>query len=251
MIGRLASWLNQHSSRGDNRPIPCLMERGLSIAASGMVAEMARQDILSADVANATTAGYKADRVSQREFGKLMVTDLATGQQAGSIGAGARIEKQVTDLSPTDVRDTSEPLDMAIVGEGYFAIRTPQGVRYTRNGAFQSNAQNQLTDQMGNLVLGPTNQPVTVAKDGTVAAASVGAFTVPNAHKVGDNYFTGNSTGKATGEIRTNALENSGLDAARSVVEMLSSLRAIEAGQKALTTLDDSLGKANQVGSLR
>lgn len=227
------------------------MERGLSIAASGMVAEMARQDVLSADMANATTAGYKADRVSQREFGKLMVTDLATSKQVGSIGAGARIERQVTDLSPADVRDTEEPLDMAIVGEGYFAVQTAQGVRYTRNGQFQASNDGTLVDQQGNKVLGQRNQPVKVGADGTVAADAVGKFTVPNAHKVGDNYFTGGSTGTATGEVRASALEASGLDAARSVVQMMASLRAIEAGQKALTTIDDSLGKANQVGNLR
>ncbi|MBO9533276.1 MAG: flagellar hook-basal body complex protein [Solirubrobacteraceae bacterium] len=212
---------------------------------------MARQDILSADVANATTPGYKSDRVSQREFGKLMVTDLATGSQVATIGAGARIEQQVTNLSPSDVRDTGEPLDLAIVGEGYFAIQTDQGVRYTRNGQFQANAKGQLSDAQGNLVLGPRNQPVRVGADGTVAANAVGLFAVPNAAKVGDNYFTGGATGNAGGEIRTSALETSGLDAARSVVNMMASLRAIEAGQKALTTIDESLGKANQVGSLR
>ncbi|MFT4034423.1 MAG: flagellar hook-basal body protein [Patulibacter sp.] len=227
------------------------MERGLSIAASGMVAEMARQDILSADVANATTPGYKADRVSQREFGSLMVTDLATGRQAGSIGAGARIEQQVTNLAPSDLRDTGEPLDLAVLGEGYFAVQTADGVRYTRNGSFQANSNGLLVDQQGNQVLGPRNQPVRVNADGTVDAKAVGCFAVPNAAKVGENYFTGNATGTAAGEVHTGALETSGLDAASSVVQMLASLRAIEAGQKALTTIDESLGKANQVGSLR
>lgn len=216
-----------------------------------MVAEMARQDALSADVANATTPGYKADRVSQREFGQLLVTDLATGRQAGSIGAGARIERLVTDLSPAGLRDTSEPLDMGIAGEGYFAVQTPQGIRYTRNGSFQASANGQLVDQMGNPVLGPRNQPIRVGADGTVAPNAVGCFAVPNARKVGDSYFSGNATGAADGEVRTGALETSGLDAARSIVQMLASLRSIEAGQKAITTIDESLGKANQVGNLR
>ncbi|MFN7135600.1 MAG: flagellar hook-basal body complex protein, partial [Myxococcales bacterium] len=176
---------------------------------------------------------------------------LATGTQVATIGAGARLGQQVTNLSPSDVRDTGEPLDLAIVGEGYFAVQTPQGLRYSRNGAFQANQAGQLTDQMGNLVLGPRNQPVRVNPDGTVTPANVGLFSVPNAAKAGDNYFTGGATGNADGEIRSGALETSGLDAARSVVQMMASLRAIEAGQKALTTIDESLGKANQVGSLR
>lgn len=227
------------------------MERGLSIAASGMIAEMARQDALAADLANATTPGYKPDRVSQQSFGELMVTDLATGQQVGTISAGARVERQITDLSPVGVRDTGQPLDFAVVGEGYFAVRTPDGMRYTRNGSFQLDANQQLVDQLGNPVMGPGNQPVRAAADGTVPASSVGCFAVPNARKVGDSYFSGNAAGRADGTVRGGALEGSGLDAARSIVQMLASLRAIEAGQKALNTIDESLAKANQVGNLR
>ncbi len=113
-----------------------------------------------------------------------------------------------------------------MVGEGYFAVQTPQGVRYTRNGQFQANNQGQLVDQSGNTVLGRTNQPVKVNADGTVTTQNVGCFAVPNAKKVGDNSFTGNSTGQAAGQIRDGQLETSGLDAARSVVQMLASLRA-------------------------
>lgn len=231
--------------------MPRAMERGLSIAASGMVAEMARQDQISADLANATTPGYKADRVSQQSFGELMVTDLATGQQVGSVAAGARIERQVTDLRPSTLRETGQPLDMGILGEGYFAIQTPDGVRYTRNGTFQADQNGNLVDQVGNAVLGPGNRPVRVGPDGTVPPSAVGVFAVPNARKAGDSYFTGNATGRDDGLVKTGFTESSGVDAARTVVSMLASLRAIEAGQKAITTIDESLGKANMVGNLR
>ena len=212
---------------------------------------MARQDAIAADLANATTAGYKADRVSQQSFGELMVTDLGTGKQVGTMVAGARIERQVTDLRPAALRDTGNALDMGISGEGYFAIRTPGGVRYTRNGSFQADASRTLVDQLGNPVLGPNTQPVRVGADDTVAATAVGVFTVPGARKIGDAYFSGAATGRAAGVVSTNALEASGVDAASTVVSMLTSLRAIEAGQKAITTIDESLGKANSVGSLR
>ena len=212
---------------------------------------MARQDQIANDLANATTAGYKSDRVSVQSFGDLMVTDLATGGQVGRMSAGARVERQVTDLRPGVLRTTEEPLDMAIAGEGYFAVRTPEGVRYTRGGNFQVDANRQLVDQNGNPVLGPTNQPIGVGADGRVPATAVGAFTVPNARKAGDSYFSGNATGRAEGAVKTNALEASGTDAARTIVAMMASLRAIEAGQKALTTIDESLGKANMVGNLR
>lgn len=216
-----------------------------------MVAEMARQDQLANDLANVTTPGYKSDRTTQSSFGELVVTDLATGQRAGTISAGARAGNQVTNLNPAPIRDTGEPLDLAIQGEGWFAVQTPDGLRYTRNGAFQANNQGQLVDQMGNPVLGPRNQPVRVGADGQVNPDDVGVFAVPNARKVGDSYMTGNAAGRAEGQVRTGSLEMSGVDAARTMVTMMASLRAIEAGQRAITTIDESLAKGNSVGNLR
>lgn len=212
---------------------------------------MARQDALSADLANATTAGYKADRVAQRSFGELMVTDRGSGRQVGTQTAGARLSEQVTDLRPAGLRDTGQPLDLGIAGEGWFAIRTDEGLRYTRNGAFRAAQDGTLVDGLGNAVLGQNGQPLRLRPDGTVDPAAVGVFQVPNARKVGDSYMTGNATGQAEGQVRAGALEASGVDAARTVVSMLASLRAIEAGQRALTTLDESLQKANSVGNLR
>ncbi len=212
---------------------------------------MARQDQIANDLANATTAGYKSDRVSVASFGDLMVTDLATGNQVGRLVAGARVERQVTDLRPNVLRTTDEPLDMAVQGSGYFAVQTDQGLRYTRGGNFQAGVNGNLVDQSGNNVLGPNRQPIKVDGEGRVAADAVGVFAVPNARKAGDSYFSGNATGRDSGVVKTNAIEASGTDAARTVVAMMASLRAIEAGQKAITTIDESLGKANSVGSLR
>ncbi len=212
---------------------------------------MARQDQISNDLANAVTPGYKSDRVSVQSFGDLLVTDLGTGQVAGSVVAGARVQEQVTDLRPNILKPSDEPLDMAISGEGYFAIQTDQGVRYTRNGQFQANNRGELVDAMGNNVLSQANRPIRVAQNGTVQATDVGIFALPNARKGGDNYFTGTATGKGEGQVKTGQLEMSRTDAARTVVQMMASLRAIEAGQKVLTTIDESLGKANQVGNLR
>lgn len=227
------------------------MERGLFIAASGMVAEMARQDQIANDLANAATPGYKADRSSLHEFGELMVTDLPTGMVVGSVGRSTQVAEQVTDLSAQPVRDTGEPLDLAITGEGFFSIQTPQGVRFTRNGSFTSNQAGQLVDQLGNAVLGRNGQPVQVNADGTVTTANVGVALVPNARKAGDGYFTGAQTGQAPDEPRAGALEASSVDAARTMVDMMASMRAFEAGQKAISTIDTTLEKANQLGMPR
>src|SRR4051812_16985362 len=227
------------------------MERGLYIAAAGMLAEMVRQDQISNDLANASTPGYKADRASQKSFGQLLLANTRSGQAVGGLGQGPRIERQVTDLSPEPLRDTGEPLDMAIAGDGFFGVRTASGVRYTRNGAFSAAADGTLTDQLGNEVLGTDGRPVKVNADGTVDAGRVAIFNLPQARKAGDSYFTGSAQGQATGEVRSGALEASGVDAARTMVDMIASLRAFEAGQRVITTIDTTLGQAaGQVGNL-
>jgi flagellar basal-body rod protein FlgF len=227
------------------------MERGLYIAASGMVAEMARQDQLANDLANASTPGYKADRSAQHAFGELLVRNV-NGTTVGRLAQGARVERQVTDLRPQGARDTGEPLDLAIEGEGFFAVQTPQGLRFTRNGSFRAAADRTLVDQLGNRVLGQGNLPVRVGADGRVGEGAVGVFAVPQATKVGEGYFAGAAAGQGPGRVRTGALELSGVESARTMVDMMASLRAIEAAQRAITTIDETLQKAvTQVGSLR
>jgi len=216
-----------------------------------MLAELARQDQLANDLANANTPGYKADRVEQQSFGELLLHNTRTGQAIGVVGTGTQITRQVTDLSPQALKETGEPLDFAVAGEGFFAVRTPQGIRFTRNGAFQADAQGQLADQLGNPVLGPGRQPIKVAADGSVDPRLVGLFSVPNARKAGDALFTGTSSGAPAGEVRSGALEGSGLDPARAMIDMMGSLRVFEAGQKAITTIDETLDRAaGTVGGL-
>jgi flagellar basal-body rod protein FlgF len=227
------------------------MNRGLYVAASGMLAMQARQDQLSNDLANAATPGYKQDRTAQKAFGELLVRNVAGNQQVGTMAAGVRLEEQTTDLRAAPLRSTDEPLDMAVDGEGYFGVQTDQGVRYTRNGRFAGAADGTLVDQMGNKVLGKDGKPVKLETDGTVDPATVGVFALTNVVKAGDGNFTGRSTAQAAGKVRTGELEGSGVDAARTMVEMMASLRAYEAGQKALTTIDDTLGKAAGLGSIR
>jgi flagellar basal-body rod protein FlgG len=169
------------------------------------------------------------------------------------MSASVRLEDQITDLRKAPLRQTDEPTDLGIDGEGYFGVQTDAGVRYTRNGRFATGPNGTLVDQLGNAVLGKDGNPVKLGADGTVDPAAVGVFdlTATTMRKVGDANFTGTATGQADGQVRTGYLEGSGVDAARSMVEMMASLRAYEAGQKAITTIDDTLGKAAQLGSIR
>ena len=228
------------------------MERGLYIAASGMVAEQMRQDQIANDLANASTPGYKADRVAQRAFADLLLSNTATGQAIGGLTTGVAADRMVTDTSPHPLRDTGEPLDLAIAGEGWFGVQTAQGTRYTRNGQFTAAGDGTLTDQLGNPVLGRNGQRVKVDGDGHVNASDVGVFALADPAKQGDNLFTGTAggTNTATGAVRSGALEGSGVDPARTMVDMIASFRAFEAGQKVIQTIDESLHKtATQVGS--
>jgi flagellar basal-body rod protein FlgF len=227
------------------------MERGLYIAAAGMVAEMVRQDQIANDLANAATPGYKSDQSQQRSFSDLLLENSKTGETIGSLGSGPIITKKVTDLSPEALKSTQEPLDLAIEGPGYFAVQTANGVQYTRDGSFKATADGTLTDQLGNKVLGQDRRPVKVNADGTVDTGKVGNFALTAVKKVGDANFTGTAAGKGQGAVRSGYLEGSGVDAGRTMVDMMASLRAFEAGQKAIQTIDGTLQQAaGQVGTL-
>jgi flagellar basal-body rod protein FlgF len=228
------------------------MERGLYIAATGMVSEMVRQDQIANDLANGSTPGYKSDRSSQSSFGDMLLSNTVTGQQVGPLGLGAQIDRIVTDESAGALRETGEPLDFAIEGEGWFGVQTPQGVRYTRNGQFALSQQGTLIDSMGNQVLGKGGGPIRANADGTVDPGQVGVFNVTNIQKVGDSYVTGNAGGQAQSQVRQGALEQPNVEASRSMVDMIASFRAFEAGQRVIRTIDDTLQKAaNNVGALR
>jgi flagellar basal-body rod protein FlgF len=225
------------------------MDRGLYIAASGMLAEQIRQDQIANDLANASTAGYKADRTSQHTFGALLLASSATGAVVGSQSTAVQVDRIVTDFTPAAARETGEALDFAISGEGFFAVQTAKGVRYTRNGQFAIDPQNRLVTAQGDPVLDSRGRPIT-ATNGVVDPRRLGVINLTNPRKEGSSLVGGTPAGAAAGAVRSGALETSGADAARSMVDMIASMRAFEAGQKVIQTIDETLGKAvTQVGS--
>ena len=226
------------------------MDSGLYIAAQGMLAEQVRQDQLANDLANASTPGYKSDRATQQSFGSLLLQNTATGQTVGAISTGTRIDKITTDLSPTALQQTGQTLDFGIAGDGFFGVRTAAGVRYTRDGQFSTNTAGFLVDAKGNEVLGQGGGPIRVGTKG-VPASALGVFKVSGAAKQGDNLFSGTAAGRATGVVKQGELEESGVDPVRTMVDMMGSLRAYEASQKAIQSIDETLQKsANSEASL-
>jgi flagellar basal-body rod protein FlgG len=227
------------------------MDAGLFIAASGMVAEQARQDQLSNDLANASTPGFKPDETPQHSFGELLLANTSSNRPIGALTSGVALGASHTDMTPGGMQSTNHPLDFGIVGQGFFAVRTAQGVRYTRDGQFTASAQGLLTDAAGHDVLDQAGRPIKVGADQTVPAGSVGVFSVPNAVKQGENLYRGTAAGGATGVVRSGVLEESGASPAKVMVEMIGSLRSFQSGQQAIQAIDQTLGEAaSQVGSL-
>ena len=227
------------------------MERGLYIAASGMLTELRRQDQIANDLANAATPGYKSDRSTQQSFGEMLLANGRTGQAVGPLGFGVQVDQTYTNWTPAAVRQTDEPLDFAIQGEGYFAVRTGAGVFYTRNGQFTVSPNGTLTTARGDIVLGPGGAPVQAGADGKVDPRNIGVINLNNPRKVGDNLIAGQQAGASQSTVIAGSLEGSGADPARSMVDMIASFRAFEASQKVIRTLDDTLAlAAGKLGSL-
>jgi hypothetical protein len=174
------------------------MERGLYIAASGMASEMVRQDQLANDLANASTPGYKADRTAQQSFGNLLLDNSLTGRQIGPQSTAVQVRRIQTDFTPQPLRDTGEPLDFGITGEGFFAVRTGQGVRYTRNGQFTVSPQGELVTAQGDPVLGRGGQPIRVGADGKVDPRRLDVVLLNAPRKAGDGLVTGTPGGVPT-----------------------------------------------------
>jgi flagellar basal-body rod protein FlgG len=228
------------------------MDLGLYIAASGMIAEQSRQDQLSNDLANASTPGYKPDEAPQRSFGELLLSNTTDGRPVGAVAESVALGSGATDLAPAALHDTGRALDFGIAGAGFFAVSTPAGVRYTRDGQFGVSAAGQLVDGAGHPVLDQSGAPIRAGAGGRVAASALGLFEVPGAVKQGENLFAGAAgAGHAGGSVRQGALEESGVDAARTAVDMVSTLRSFQTGQQAIQTIDGTLQEAaTLVGSL-
>lgn len=230
-----------------------------------MLAEQVRQDLLANDLANVSTVGYKPDRASQASFGEILLANTATGAAVGPLSLGAEIDAVVTDFTQGPLRETGEPLDVALEGDGFLAVQTPEGIRFSRGGRLVVDGAGQLATAEGLPLLSTASGPIPVGKESGVSIAADGTVSVDGrsvgqlaivsltgASKLGDSLFIGSPT-LPTGPVavRQGMLEGSGVDAARAMVDMLVSLRAFEASQRVIRTIDDTLGRAvNSAGQV-
>jgi flagellar basal-body rod protein FlgF len=145
------------------------MAGGIYVALSGMRTRSEQLDRLAADIANAATAGYKAERAGatavNRPFSAVLESAVDTAPTPGKI-----------DFRPGVIASTGRDLDLAVDGNGFFAVQTPAGIRYTRNGHFDRKADGTLVTGDGMAVLGDSGPiklgtgAVTVGTDGTVTS---------------------------------------------------------------------------------
>ena len=221
-----------------------------SAAASGLRTSLESLDMLANNLANTQTSGYKLDR----EFYDLYTSPDALDASAYDPTQMPTIDKNWTDFAQGSLQQTSNQLDFAIAGDGFFTVNSPSGKLYTRNGSFRMSATGQLLTQDGYTVadtkgkpiqLDPS-QPVTVDAQGAirqagqdVAQLQVTSFDNLNLlAKQGSSYFQfrGPATGikTATGEVQQGKLEGSNVGPAESAVRLVSVMRQFEMLQKAL-----------------
>jgi flagellar basal-body rod protein FlgF len=236
------------------------MIRGLYTSAAGMVAQQVRLDVAANNLANAATAGYRADVASTaalpsqflyrfndavRERGLLP----SSPQPVGYLGTGAAVGQVTTLTRGGFYRATGRELDFALQGEGFFVVETPAGERYTKNGAFQVNAAGQLTTSEGFLVL-TRSGAVALADDPNLAENLAVVTTEQPATKVGDNLYAAQQVLMSDDTpVLQGVLEEANLSPVEAMVDLITAMRTYEAGQKAIQTQDQTLDKLiNEVG---
>ena len=259
------------------------MSQALWIAKTGLDAQQTRMAVISNNLANTNTTGFKRDRASFEDLLYQTVrqpggasseqTQLPSGL---STGTGVRVAATAKQFQQGNLSQTGNALDVAINGRGFFEVLMPDGSpAYTRDGSFQINAQGELVTNTGypvqpGLQLPEGAQSVTIAADGTVSvqvagepeAVQVGALTLADfvnpaglQAKGGNVYVETGASGPAqvgspgtagAGLLVQGALEGSNVNTVEELVSMIETQRAYETNAKAISTVDQMLGFLNQ-----
>jgi len=217
-------------------------------AASGMRSRMESLDLLANNIANADTGGYKTDR----EFYSLYTSAEAMASDSDPSQLPV-VEKNYTDFSQGILTTTSNPLDFAIQGAGFFSVAAPGGTSYTRNGVFHLSTTGSIVSSDGYDVLDTngkpitvnTSLPITVTPDGTVVQSgqTVGQmalveFAPDGLVKRGNTMFRpANASVKprrGTAQILQGKTEGSNVGSAESAVRLVNVMRQFEMLQKAV-----------------
>jgi flagellar basal-body rod protein FlgG len=252
-------------------------------AKTGLDAQQTEMAVISNNLANVNTTGFKEDRAvfedllyqNQTQVGAD--TSQTTQSPSGlSIGTGVQVVSTEKEYSQGSLTQTGNPLDVAIQGQGFFQIQMPDGtLAYTRDGTFQTNAQGQLVTSSGYIVQPGITVPqgaqsVTIGTDGTVtvllpgqsAPTQVGQLQLANfinpagLQPIGQNLLvqsaasgspqTGTPGISGLGTVAQGELESSNVNVVEELVNMIQTQRAYEMNSKAISTVDQMLQYATE-----
>lgn len=257
------------------------MLKGLYAAASSMVANLERQTVLTHNATNLTTPGFKQLLIAMEDWKETgvfprvnkqvklpflpSVYENLTLQQVrhiGNLGLGTDTTPEEVDFTQGALLNTGETFDVAIEGEGFFYVQTPDGNRYTRDGRFNRDSAGNLVTVDGYKVLDEGGAPIVLAQGETyidgngsivvdgVRVAKLGFFNFADPKldlvRDGPNLFeaVGTPTAEKLGRIRQGAIEASNVSIAEVTTQMLLVGRAYEAAQQLVTVQDSLLGRA-------
>ncbi|WP_263384266.1 flagellar basal-body rod protein FlgG [Granulicella arctica] len=258
------------------------MIRALYTAASGMSAQQANLDTVANNLANSATTGFRQRRLQFQDmiYQNLITPGSPQSQNTVSaglqIGLGTRTAASEVIMTQGDFNQTSNPLDLAIQGAGFFQVQQPDGtIAYTRDGSFHQNNQGALMTANGDLLLPNVTIPsnataVTISQYGVVSgtipgqtnAAQLGTmqlatFVNPGGlSSIGSNLFQPTqSSGNAItdlpggtsgmGTLQQGYLENSNVDVVGEFVQMILAQRAYESNSKVVHVADDMYSQIN------
>lgn len=258
------------------------MIRALYTAATGMNAQETNIDVIANNLANVNTNSYKKSRADFQDLMYQAVvepgapTSATTSSPSGiQIGLGVKTAAVQKVFEQGDLTSTSNQLDVAIEGDGFFQVTMPGDgtLAYTRGGAFQLDQNGQMVTADGYVVSPGITIPtdalsVTVAQDGTVSVTTPGNTTPTSVGQISGYRFPNNaglraigrnlyqetvSSGTATngnfsengfGRLSQGFLESSNVSVVEQVVNMITAQRAYEASSKGITTAEDMLSQA-------
>ncbi|MCX6138843.1 MAG: flagellar basal-body rod protein FlgF [Ignavibacteriales bacterium] len=255
------------------------MIKGIYTSGMGMRPRMLRMEVIANNLANINTTGYKKENlfVSMMDnVGQAATSAQGTATAAGNIDLVGLDARQYTDYSEGGLHQTNNPLDLALQGPGFFAVETPRGVRYTRNGNFTVSIDGTVVNTDGHPLLGKDGKiqipdvqklgsnDITIKENGelTIGGKMVSRVRIVDFQdltqlkKDGASLFHTSerekevdpSQGHTT--LRQGFLEESNVGGIDEMIEMIDMNRFFESDQKMIQTQDASLQRANEIGRL-
>ena len=251
------------------------MVRGLYIAGTGMLLQRRRMETITNNIVNAETTAYKKEFNISHSFDEVLtrrINDNPTvrqGRIVGPLNLGTQVDQLYLDFTQGALETTERSTDLALIGDAFFVVQTPEGERYTKTGHFYINDGGFLTDVDGNLLLG-SNGPINVGgidfavdssgnvfnADGYIDTIRVVSFADNETlRRQGSNLYYSTEPPLAEANpysIAQGFLESSNIDIGREMVDMLAMFRTYETNQRMMTMIDETLGRAvNDIGRLR